>query len=1078
MWLHVISDGLITLSYYCIPIVLIYFIRKNRDLPFNRIFWMFGTFILACGTTHLIEIWNVWHGSYLLAGVVKGITAAVSVMTATMLIPLVPQVISVPGRIHLQEVNRKLEREIAERKRLDPTHKPKLSQTALGMLVAVGLPVLVLLSVGRKDYPDMDTILDTCMFLLAGVLALLFWDIGARGDRPFPKWVAVSFAVTSLSEFVHTLTSLEGSGALTPFVQAAGVWRPFTWPAAAHLLPIGIGCAIWLMRAGGQRVMGFALAMITLAGGLFVVFHWLPRYTSPTWLGITCPTLILVPLLWALVALACWRLRSSDRMFSTLALMAVVLLLGNVSMLYSRTPHDPQAMVAHLGRVGGYLVLLLSLMQMASFDMLERIRSERELAQLNAELERRVVDRTARLDSANKSLEAEIAVRQETERAQRKSQQLIQAIIDNSAAVIYVKDLQGRYLMVNRRYSELFHISNEEIAGKTDHDLFPKEVAEAVRRTDMRVAAAATARTEEEVVPHDDGPHTYISVKCPLWDDTGKPYAVFGISTDITDRKHAEEAIRASEERTRLIVETALDAVITMDAGGVITDWSPQADAIFGWTREEVLGRSLAETIIPHKYREAHRRGLNHCLATGQSPVLNKRIELIALHRDGHEFPVELSITPIRTGDIQVFSAFVRDVTDRKRAEQALAAQAEEMIRSEQALRAQTRMFRSVLDSMDEGLITTDEHGQFLLWNPAAERILGKGPMNVPLQEWAGHYGLYLPDGVTPFPADQLPLVRAMRGEANDVEMFIRNPKLGEGVWIEATGRPLKDESGIPRGGVVAFRDVTQTKAKEREIRQLNDELEERVAQRTAQLEEANQELEAFTYSVSHDLRAPLRHMAGFSGLLLEEFGSTLDSQGQHYVRRIQEGTRKMGQLVDELLSLARVGRQSPNLQVAGLNSIVEEVVAMLEPECDGRDVEWKIARLPSVACDPTLMKQVFQNLLSNALKYSRPRQRAVIEVGSTQANGQAAIFVRDNGVGFNMKYSDKLFGVFQRLHRPEDFEGTGVGLATVQRIIKKHGGRIWAEAELDKGATFYFTVEVAAPAEHKSITATAGTGV
>ena len=166
-----------------------------------------------------------------------------------------------------------------------------------------------------------------------------------------------------------------------------------------------------------------------------------------------------------------------------------------------------------------------------------------------------------------------------------------------------------------------------------------------------------------------------------------------------------------------------------------------------------------------------------------------------------------------------------------------------------------------------------------------------------------------------------------------------------------------------------------------------------------------------------------------------------------------------MGQLVDELLTLARVGRQAPNLQVTGLNSLVQEVIGILQPEIEGRQVEWKITDLPFVECDPTLLKQVFQNLISNALKYSRPRAQAVIEIGQTRENGQPVVFVRDNGVGFSMKYADKLFGVFQRLHRSEDFEGTGVGLATVQRILKKHQGTAWAEAELDKGATFYFTL-------------------
>jgi light-regulated signal transduction histidine kinase (bacteriophytochrome) len=339
---------------------------------------------------------------------------------------------------------------------------------------------------------------------------------------------------------------------------------------------------------------------------------------------------------------------------------------------------------------------------------------------------------------------------------------------------------------------------------------------------------------------------------------------------------------------------------------------------------------------------------------------------------------------------------------------------------------------------------------------------------DLPSQEWTSHYGLFMTDKVTPFPADQIPLVRAIRGESSVTEMFVRNPEVSDGSWIEVSASPLQDNDGGVRGGVAAFRDITERKAAQQQILKLNDELEARVVQRTTQLEEANKELEAFTYSVSHDLRAPLRHIAGFSSLLLEESGSTLDSQARHYLQRIQDGTHKMGTLVDELLSLARVGRQVASVQMVDLNSMVAEVMAMLKPEWESREVEWKIAQLPDLACDATLTKLVFQNLIGNALKYSRPRRPAVIEVGTTETGDQPIIFVRDNGVGFNMKYSDKLFGVFQRLHRHEDFEGTGVGLATVQRIVKKHGGRVWAEAELDKGATFYFTIETATVSENK----------
>jgi signal transduction histidine kinase len=239
------------------------------------------------------------------------------------------------------------------------------------------------------------------------------------------------------------------------------------------------------------------------------------------------------------------------------------------------------------------------------------------------------------------------------------------------------------------------------------------------------------------------------------------------------------------------------------------------------------------------------------------------------------------------------------------------------------------------------------------------------------------------------------------------------------------------------------------------QIRAAAEELE----RRRAELERANAELEAFSYSVSHDLRSPLRHIDGYSNILLEDFGAALPAEAQKLLGRVREGTSRMGRLIDELLNLGRIGRKPLRLEITGLNSLVDEVRADLATETIGRQVEWRIAKLPFIECDAALMKQVFFNLLSNALKYSRPRAQAVITVGQAEIAGGTALFVRDNGVGFNPQYAEKLFGVFQRLHRAEDFEGTGVGLATVARVVHRHGGRIWAEAELDRGATFFFTL-------------------
>ncbi|MBI1792494.1 MAG: GAF domain-containing protein [Acidobacteria bacterium] len=241
----------------------------------------------------------------------------------------------------------------------------------------------------------------------------------------------------------------------------------------------------------------------------------------------------------------------------------------------------------------------------------------------------------------------------------------------------------------------------------------------------------------------------------------------------------------------------------------------------------------------------------------------------------------------------------------------------------------------------------------------------------------------------------------------------------------------------------------------EKRIRALRGELERGVRE----IKVVNEELASFTYAVAHDLREPLRHIAGFSKILAEEAGAALDPAALGYLQRIRQGAQRMGGMVEELLNLSSATQREPHKRMQGLSPLVAEVLESLRPEMEGRPIEWRVDELPAVECDSLLMKQVFAVLLSNAVKYTRPRQPALIHVGQADQGGQPVVFVRDNGVGFSMKCAGKLFGLFQRLHRREDFEGTGVGLATVQRIVRKHGGRVWAEAEPDQGATFYIAL-------------------
>ena len=358
---------------------------------------------------------------------------------------------------------------------------------------------------------------------------------------------------------------------------------------------------------------------------------------------------------------------------------------------------------------------------------------------------------------------------------------------------------------------------------------------------------------------------------------------------------------------------------------------------------------------------------------------------------------------------------------------------------------------RSLIEASLDPLVTIAPDGKITDVNNATEKVTGLSRQQLIGTDFSDYF---TDPGKARAGYEQV----FREGLVQDYELEIRH-RDGHVKVVLYNASVYRDEAGRVIGVFAAARDISERKRAEEEIRKLNEELDERVRRHTAELEATNKDLQAFTYSVSHDLRGPLRHIDGFSKLLFEEYSVNLPEEARRYLNRIRDGTRRMGMMLDDLLNLARVGRKDLNMQLTGLSSLLEEAMRDLQPEMAGREIEWRIGNLPFVECDPALVKQVFANLLSNALKFTRPRERAVIEVGETTQDGRAVIFVRDNGVGFSMKYVDKLFGVFQRLHRLEDFEGTGIGLATVQRIVHKHGGRVWAEGKLNKGATFYFTL-------------------
>jgi PAS domain S-box-containing protein len=624
------------------------------------------------------------------------------------------------------------------------------------------------------------------------------------------------------------------------------------------------------------------------------------------------------------------------------------------------------------------------------------------------------------------------------------------ALLDLAHDAILVRDLDNRVVFWSRGAKDTYGFPAEEAVGEITylllHTEFPLPL-ETIHST-MR-----ERREWEGELRHirRDGKHIVVASRWSLLrDDKGNPTAILEINRDITERKRTENQLRKASLYSRSLIEASVDPLVTISREGKITDVNQASERVTGVSREQLIGSDFSEYFTEP---EQARRGYQEVFSTGSV----RDYPLAIRHVSGGVTDVLYNASVFRSenGEVEGVFAAARDVTARKQAEEKV--------------RRASLYTRSLIEASLDPLVTISREGRITDVNEATEAVTGISRDRLIGSDFSTYF-------TEPEKARAGYEQVFAEGFVQDYPLAIRHTT-GRTTYVLYNANVFKNEGGEVEGVFAAARDITARKQAEEQVRTLNEELEQRVKQRTAELEAANRELEAFTYSVSHDLRAPLRHISGFSKILSEEFDSSLPEEAQHLLGRIQEGTHRMGTLVDDLLNLARVGRQEIRLQVTGLNSLVEEVIASLKPEYEGRQVEWKVGSLPFVECDAGLMKQVLQNLLSNALKFTRPRPVAVIEVGQIEKQGTPAVFVRDNGVGFSMKYADKLFGVFQRLHRPEDFEGTGVGLATVQRILHKHGGRIWAQSELDRGTTFYFTLPVSKAIEQNAEVAVVGGG-
>lgn len=857
VWLHVISDSLIALAYFTIPFTLLWLVRKRRDLPFNWMIVLFGVFIVACGGTHVMEIWNLWHAEYWLAGVLKAVTAAASVGTAVLLVQLVPKALELPNVNEWIRANAALESEIHERRELE-----------------------IDLRISEARYREHAELLD----------------------------------LTHDAIFVRNLKS-----------------EIIYWNRAAEVL-----------------------------------YGWTAEET---------------------------RGRISHDLLQT---------------VFPQSVRNVDA------------------------EILEKGSWEGELTHTRRDGSKAIVSsrQALRTDGDGKALSILESNRDITQRKQEEDK--FRNLLETAPDAIVIVNQSGKVQLVNAQTEKLFGYSREELVGMPVEVLVPQRFHR--QHTGYRQTYAHSPKRRAmgaglELYGHrKDGSEFPVEISLSRL-ETASGTLISSSIRDITERKRAESMFRN-------LLESAPDAMVIVNHSGEIQLINAQTETLFGYSREELIGKSV-EILVPNRFQASHRDLRQGYERSPRHRSIEAGLELYGRRKDGSEFPVEISLSPLETPDGILISSAIRDVTLRRE----LA----------EKIRQQEIRFRLLIDAVkDYAIISLDPVGTVTTWNSGAQRLKGYAA-----DEIIGQHGsrLYPPDALADGKLDEELREAEASGHVEDQGWRVR--KDGSRFWAEVVTTALRDPSGKLVGYVKIDKDITSRREADEQIQKLNTQLNQRVFELGA----ANKELESFSYSVSHDLRAPLRHVDGFARILKEEFSDAIPADGLKYLDRILDAATHMGHLVDDLLNLARIGRQELKREKTDMSKLVKQSIAGIPPETGEREIEWRIEPLPELYCDPGLIQLALTNLLSNAAKFTRNLPVAIIEVGSGSINDLPTIFVRDNGVGFDPRYADKLFGVFQRLHRQEDFEGTGVGLATVQRIVRRHGGEIWAQSKPGCGAEFSFTL-------------------